>query len=604
MDLCNQSRIQESFMKKKKRLIWQLYPSYLLIILLSLVAVSWYASRSFHQFFLDQTMADLKTRTQLLEKQISQYISLPGSDLPDRACKEIGAYAQTRITVILPDGKVIADSEEIPGNMDNHGNRPEVISAGSGQTGTAIRYSKTLQQRMMYVAAPLKMNNRVRGILRTSIPLTSIDNKLKSIRIRITLGGVFIALLASGICYYVSRRISRPIEDMKKGAEHFARGELEHRLASPNTKELGSLAEAMNQMAFRLQERIETVINQRNEYEAVLSSMEEGVIAVDMEEHILSINHAAFNMLGISLPSVKGRSIQEIIRNRELHSFVEDTLSSGKTAGGDIVLHQNGERILNVCTTPLCNSSEKRIGTLVVLNDVTHLRHLENVRTDFAANVSHEIRTPLTAIKGFVETLLGCPADDPEESRRFLGIIEKHVSRLAAIIEDLLLLSRVEQEDKIMQIQLQEGPVKDIILSSVQVCQAKADEKQIQIKLLCDGELIAQTEPRLIEQAVINLLDNAIKYSHEQSEVLVETLRTDSDIIIRIQDSGIGIEKKHLPRLFERFYRIDRARSRKLGGTGLGLAIVKHITQAHKGHVAVESVPGKGSTFEIRLPLF
>ncbi|RLC11745.1 MAG: PAS domain-containing sensor histidine kinase [Deltaproteobacteria bacterium] len=589
-------------MKKKKRLIWQLYPSYLLIILISLGAVSGYASSALRHFFLNRTAADLKTQSQLLEKQIARRLFSQDIASVDPVCKEIGASVLTRITVMLSNGRVVGDSEKNPGNMENHGDRPDVIRAAAGQVGTAIRYSRTLEQRMMYVALPLKINDSVKGVLRTSIPLMSVDEELKSVQIRIAFGGCLIAFLASGICLYVSRRISHPIEEMKQVAEHFAKGELEHRLAAPNTKEMAGLADAMNQMAVQLRERIETVISQRNEYEAVLSSMVEGVVAIDMEERILSINRAAANILKNSSHEMKGRTIQEVVRNRELHAFVEETLSSGQTAERDIVLRQNGERILNIRSAPLCNANEKRIGTLVVLDDVTHLRHLEEVRRDFVANVSHEIRTPLTAIKGFVETLQNGAVDNPEEAERFLAIIEKHVNRLAAIIEELLLLSKIEREDEIRQIQLEEGSVEEVIRASVQACQAKAEEKNIRIDISCEDTFSAKADLPLLEQAVVNLLDNAIKYSRENSVVRVETALSDSEIIIKVQDHGMGISKQHLPRLFERFYRVDKARSCKLGGTGLGLAIVKHITQAHDGRVTVESALGKGSTFAIHLP--
>lgn len=589
-------------MKKKKRLIWQLYPSYLLITLISITAVSWYASNSLRHFFIDRTASDLQTRGRLLEQQIKEYLSSLDSISIDNLCKEIGKTASTRITIILPNGDVIGDSEEDPGIMDNHANRPEVIQASAGQLGTSIRYSRTLHQRMMYAAIPVVINNKTKAVIRTSIPLTSIDDELKSIQIKIALGGFFIALLASGICLYVSRCISRPIEEMRQGAEHFARGDLRYRLDTPNTKELGGLAEAMNQMAIQLEDRIKTVINQRNEYEAVLSSMMEGIVAVDTEERIISVNQAAASMLKSKLSELKGRSVQEMIRNRELQGFVVETLSSGKALQGDIIFRRNGERVLNTHSTPLCDANNKRIGTLIVLNDVTQLRRLENVRRDFVANVSHEIKTPLTAIKGFVETLRCGAMENPEEAGRFLAIIENHVNRLAAIIEDLLQLSRIEQEGEIKQIQLKESYIKDVIQASIQVCQAKAEKKRIRIDVLCEDSVLAKIDPPLLEQAFVNLLDNAIKYSKEESKIRIETILTDSEAIISFQDHGIGIAKKHLPRLFERFYRVDKARSRKLGGTGLGLAIVKHIIQAHGGDVTVESTPGKGSTFAIHLP--
>ncbi len=589
-------------MKKKKRLIWQLYPSYLLITLISITAVSWYASNSLRHFFIDRTASDLQTRGRLLEQQIKEYLSSLDSISIDNLCKEIGKTVSTRITIILPNGDVIGDSEEDPGIMDNHADRPEVIQASAGQLGTSIRYSRTLHQRMMYAAIPVVINNKTKAVIRTSIPLTSIDDELKSIQIKIALGGFLIALLASGICLYVSRRISRPIEEMRQGAEHFARGDLRYRLDTPNTKELGGLAEAMNQMAIQLEDRIKTVINQRNEYEAVLSSMMEGIVAVDMEERIISVNQAAAIMLKSKLSELKGRSVQEMIRNRELQGFVMETLSSGKALQGDIIFRRNGEKVLNTHSTPLCDANNKRIGTLIVLNDVTQLRRLENVRRDFVANVSHEIKTPLTAIKGFVETLRCGAMENPEEAWRFLAIIENHVNRLAAIIEDLLQLSRIEQEGEIKQIQLKESYIKDVIHASIQVCQAKAEKKRIRIDVLCEDSVLAKIDPPLLEQAFVNLLDNAIKYSKEESKILIETILTDSEAIISFQDHGIGIAKKHLPRLFERFYRVDKARSRKLGGTGLGLAIVKHIIQAHGGDVTVESTPGKGSTFAIHLP--
>lgn len=587
-------------MNKKKRLIWQIYPSYLLITLVSLLAASWYTSNSLRHFFLEQTTSDLLARGELVKKQIARHIFPPNPVLIDVICKEIGGSNSTRITVILPNGKVVGDSENNPLKMDNHSDRPEVISATSGQTGTSIRFSRTLQQSMLYAAAPLKINGKVKAVLRTSIPLTHIDNELKSIQIKIAFGGLFIAFLASGASLYISRRISRPIEKMKQGAEHFAKGDLRYKLLAPNTKEMASLAEAMNKMAGQLEKRLKTITSQRNEYEAVLSSMKEGVIAVDMEEHIISINQTASNMLKCNLIKLKGKSIQEVVRNRKLHRLIMETLSMGKTIESDIFLQQNGEKILNVHTTLLVDAAEKRIGTVVVLNDVTKLRHLENMRRDFVANVSHEIKTPLTAIKGFVETLVTAESYNSKETKHFLTIIEKHVNRLTAIIEDLLQLSKIEKEKD--QIQLEEIPIKDIIESSMQLCRTKAKKKKLQIKLFCEDSLKVKIDPGLFEQAVVNLLDNAIKYSNDESKIHIDVIMTDSETIINFQDFGIGISKKHLPRLFERFYRADTARSRKFGGTGLGLAIVKHIVHAHQGYVTVDSFLGKGSTFSIHLP--
>jgi two-component system phosphate regulon sensor histidine kinase PhoR len=355
-------------------------------------------------------------------------------------------------------------------------------------------------------------------------------------------------------------------------------------------------------MAVELHERIDTIMRQRNELEAVLSSMSEGVIAVDTEEHVISMNQAAGQMFRCDSSEVQGRSIQEVVRNTALHRFVTDALSSQGSVEKDIVLYSDGERILNSHGTILRDSDGNRGGALIVLNDVTHLRRLESMRRDFVANVSHEIKTPITAIKGFVETLRDGAMKNPEDAERFLGIVEKHAERLDALIEDLLSLSRIEKEAEADEIILHEGHIRDLLQAAIQLCEAKAAPKNIRIELSCDEDLKANIDAPLLEQAVVNLLDNAIKYSEEGSTVWVESARADGEIIISIRDQGRGIAKEHLPRLFERFYRVDKARSRELGGTGLGLAIVKHITRAHGGHVDVKSLPGRGSTFTLRLP--
>ncbi len=589
-------------MKKKKRLIYQLYPSYLLIILISLTGVSWYASNAMRSFFFAQTAEVLETRANLLENRIIEHLVPLNAKSIDLTCKELGMVSTTRITVVLPSGKVIGDSEEDPRSMDNHANRKEVRAAIGGNIGNSTRFSRTLQQKMMYVAVPLVKDNKILGVLRTSIPVTSIDNTLKSIQRKIVLGGLLIALFAAIISLLVARRISKPLEEMKKSADRFAEGNLTHRLPVPDTEEMEALGKAMNQMAAQLDSRIKTAIRQKNELETVLSSMLEGVIAVDMDERIISINQVAAMLFNGEPEKLKEQSIQEAIRVSELQRFVKRALLSVESIEDDIVLNHNEERILNIHSSPLQGAGKKRIGILVVINDVTRLRRLENVRRDFVANVSHEIKTPLTAIKGFVETLHDGTVEKPEDIERFFGIIIKHINRLDAIVEDLLTLSRIEQEDTRKEIKFETGTIKDILETAIQVCQAKADKKNIHIEPVCDKEITAKIDPALLDQAIVNILDNAIKYSEKGSSVYVECSSMEKEIIISIKDQGIGIAKKHLPRLFERFYRVDKARSREIGGTGLGLAIAKHIVQTHGGKISVESTPEQGSIFQIYLP--
>jgi two-component system phosphate regulon sensor histidine kinase PhoR len=589
-------------MNRRKKLIWQLFPSFLLITLLSLLAVSWYASNSLHHFFLDQTEADLKIRALLVEKQIVALLAPLDAAEVDAICKDIGNKSTTRITVILPSGQVVGDSRETPHLMDNHAGRPEIALALKGNPGQSIRYSNTLRQQMMYVAIPLQKNQTILGVIRTSVPITSIKHEFRSIQTKIALGGLLIAVLAAWISLLISRRISRPLEEMKKGADRFADGDLSHRLTMLDSEELASLADALNQMAGRLDCRIKTVISQRNELETVLSSMMEGVIAVNNEERIIRMNEAAAGFFDCDPEICQGRDLQEVIRNSALQQFVRTALSSRQPKEDDIIVFLNGESTLNLKSSPLLDANKESIGTLVVFNDVTQLRRLENMRRDFVANVSHEIKTPLTAIKGFVETLHRGNVDDPEEARRFLGIIQKHADRLSSIVEDLLSLSRIEQEDEEKNIKLKEGYVGDVFRSVMQICRSKAEEKNITIRPVCDEPISAKFDTTLLEQALVNLLDNAIKYSEPKSTIFLKAQQNHSDLRISVEDQGIGIAKKHLPRLFERFYRVDRARSRNLGGTGLGLAIVKHIAQAHGGNVTVESELGVGSVFTIHLP--
>jgi len=589
-------------MKRRKRLLWQLFPPYLLITLITLLAASWFASEVMRQFFLEQTTTDLKARAALLEKQIKVLLSPLSTETIDAICKEAGRLSATRITVILPDGTVIGDSRETPLLMENHSDRPEITSALAGQTGRSLRFSNTLMQRMLYVAIPIRDSQGIVAVLRTALPATALETEIRSFQLKIVLGGCILALLAATISWVISRRISRPIEQMKKSAEQFAAGDLSHRLTYSANEEMAGLADSLNQMAAQLDNRIKTIINQRNHLETVLTSMLEGVIAVDSEERIVSINRAAAQLFENEPENCQNKSIQEVIRSSALQQLIRNALNNPNPAEEDITVYQNEERVIDVKSSPLMDAGRQQIGTLVVFNDVTQLRHLENMRRDFVANVSHEIKTPLTAIKGFVETLQQGKVDKAEEKERFLGIIQKHVDRLNSIIEDLLVLSRIEQEDERKEIKLQQVKIRDIFEAAIQLCRSKAEEKKIRIELDCDKETTAVLDPTLIEQAVANLLDNALKYSEPQSMVLVRSHRKNSEMVISVKDHGIGIAQKHLPRLFERFYRVDKSRSRSMGGTGLGLAIVKHIAQAHGGQVMVESRLGEGSCFSIHLP--
>lgn len=587
----------------RSRLLWKLYPTYLIIIVVCIGAVGFCAWQSVESFYLSHVARDLEIRARLVEKKIaSEYASDRGKGL-DALCKDFGRRSDTRLTIIARSGVVLGDSEKDPNMMENHAARPEIITALATGRGQAKRYSPTLEVDFMYVALPLQVDGETVGVIRTSVPVGEIDAALKAIWWRIVLTGLVVAVLAAGGTLVVARRISRPLEEMKEGADRFAKGQFSHKLAVPDVDEFAALADALNRMAGELDEKIRTISRQGQQQQAMLASMIEGVIAVDRDEHVIALNRAAAIQLGLSEPNVMGRSVHEAIRNADLATVIANTLASGGPSETEIVLPgEESERVLQAHGTVLRGSDDEHIGALVVLHDVTRLRQLETVRRDFVASVSHELKTPITSIKGFVETLCGPAADDPGQLKRFLEIIQRQVDRLNAIIDDLLSLSRIEQEDERSQVERTKANLNDVLAAAVAECDAKARERRITARLDCPDELIVPINPQLIEQAVVNLLDNAIKYSDEGGTVDLRAEETTTGVVIHVADTGCGIAAEHLPRVFERFYRVDRARSRKLGGTGLGLAIVKHIAHAHGGTVTAESTPGQGSTFTIHLP--
>ena len=588
----------------KKRIFWQLFPSYLLITFTALLTVGGYASNSLREFYYDRTAEDLKARAWMIERQVARKnFSFNPSSL-NSLSRDLGIKTKTRITIIDLSGQVLGDSDEEPSRMDNHADRPEFITALQGETGMAVRFSNTLEEQMMYLAVPIIREDKLSGVARISIPITFIEQALRTIEFKIGGVGLAVALLAAGISLIISRRISHPLEQMKHSAESIARGDWKKPLSvNSDSVEISALSNALNQMALQLEDRIKTITNQSNESEAVLSSMVEGVLAVDAAENIIRLNKAAGKLLEIKPDSAEGRPIHEVVRNSLLREFIERTLSGIENVETDLTIGNQNEIFLQAHGAVLKDMQEKSIGAVIVLNDVTRLRRLETVRKDFVANVSHELKTPITLIKGFVETLQQGALEKREEAERFLNIMSKQVERLNAIIEDLLSLSRLEQGSGKSAISMEKIKVLQILESAIRDCESKLLEKKISIQLNCSNELEVFANSPLLNQAVLNLVDNALKYSEQGEKITVEAFVTGTEIVIEVQDWGCGIGSEHLPRLFERFYRIDQARSRQMGGTGLGLAIVKHIVQEHGGSVSVNSTLGKGSRFSIHLPI-
>ena len=602
-------------MKKPPRLVWQIFPANILTLLVAIVAVCWYGAAALQEFHLHEKEEDLEARANLLAFKVKEYLQGDRIVGLREYCVRAGRSSGTRITVIDAEGEVLADSDENPEVMENHRHRIEMAQAFAGATGKSRRFSHTVGENLVYVAIPLTLGGgpaeagpQIDAVLRTSVSVASMEKTIQHIRLRILYGSFAIMLLAGAFALFVSRNISKPLEQMTRTAGQFSRGDFSDRML-PHVKKSASLevitlAGSMDRMAEILDEKIQAIITQRNQLEAVFSSMVEAVIAIDTEERLISINDAAATFFAVEAQAAKGRIVQQVVRNVHLQQKISHTLTTKEAVVDEIVLQDgNGDRFLQTNVVPLSNGVGENVGVLVVMNDVTKMRRLERVRRDFVANVSHELRTPITSIRGYVETLLDGTLDYREDAVKFLEIILRQSVRLSTIIDDLLALSRIEEDSRQGTIILRQEVLLPVIEAAVQICQLKADQAGVAVAVECPEDIVVRMNPTLLEQAVVNLLANAITYSKkgEQVTIRVEADKNDPEGQVRIivSDTGCGIAKEHLPRLFERFYRSDKARSRTIGGTGLGLSIVRHIVQAHEGSVDVRSVLGQGSEFTL-----
>ncbi|MDD5011464.1 MAG: histidine kinase dimerization/phospho-acceptor domain-containing protein, partial [Phycisphaerae bacterium] len=449
----------------KKRLIRQLYPVFLIIIAAVLLAVLLYTSHFFRTFYYKQIADDLYIRAKIIKYQIEPMIKSGSFSEIDKVCKSLGAAGASRITIILPNGQVIGDSDEIPAVMTDHSDRPEFKAAMTEISGMAVRFSGTVGKNMIYLAIPIRQDDKTIAVVRNAVSVTMIDNELASLHRKILWAGLIIAVCAAAVSWAVAKRLTRPIEQMTETARSFAAGDFNRRLSIPDTAELAELAKTLNEMAQQLADRIDIITKDKNETQAILSSMIEGVLAIDYDGRIVSINDAAAGLLKIDKKAANGKTVEEAIRNPQFIEFVKNTLAEKQPAEADISLTNNGGYFLHLQGAALTDSKEQKMGAVIVLHDITRIRQLEEIRRDFVANVSHELKTPITSIKGFVETLLDGAIKDPAQIKRFLNIIAKHSERLDAIIDDLLALSRLEEDDEKRRLSFEERQLKPVLVS-------------------------------------------------------------------------------------------------------------------------------------------
>lgn len=561
-------------------------------------ALSIFASKSIRDFYYSEKVSDLQARAFLVSQSLSDSLLIHNVELT-KYCQKLSKNTGMRITIIHDSGKVVGDSHENPIDMDNHNDRPEVTAALNNGIGTSERFSFTLNQNMLYFATPINFNDDY--IIRTSLPVTTLQTNISSIRNKIYTAGFIIIILSVIITGILTKQISNPIEEMKNNAEKYAKGDFSPVLKTTQTTELNSLIKSLNQMAQELENRIQTITKERNEREVILSSMVEGVLAIDTSGEIFSINKAMSVLFNIDTSPLIGRNYTEIFRHSQLIQFIQSALTGKSADVGETNILKVEDKILNITSSLLIDNNGVITGAVFVFNEITQMQKLDELRKEFVSNVSHELKTPITAIQGFIETLKD--VTDSNERIQFYNILSEYSDRMNSIVDDLLKLSKIEQQEDTGNIEFQLGSVKTLLENAVKEYRDTAELNKTPLIISLKNDIEIKMNSSLMQQAVENLIDNAIKYSEAGDKITLKAEHEKSNVGISVTDLGCGISEEHLPRLFERFYRVDKGRSRQVGGTGLGLAIVKHIVQAHNGSVDVISEVNVGSTFKIIIPV-
>jgi len=587
---------------KQRNFVLKIFYPYLFLFIITLIFFGLFSTTVFKDFYIKSASGFLESRAIVIRDELLK-VQFDSASLY-KHIRNIDSLTDTRITIILSSGKVIYDTRENPVVMDNHSDRPEVIDALNGKTGSSLRYSKTLNLDLVYVALPLHVEGgKTTMVVRAAMPLKDIDKPFSDIYYAFVIGGIAIMVIAGGLSFLISKRIFKPINNIKIAAESYAKGDFSHKIYPAGDKDLNKVTDSLNEMASQLDQRLRIIGEQKNIQQAVLESMKEGVLAVDYDERILLVNNTAQDILLIPKKDVIGKTLQEVVRVSEIQKFFKKILNEGGLQEAEIIITLGKEKTLQLTGTILYDINDKSIGALVVLNDISNLKFIDTIKKDLVANVSHELKTPITTIKGFIETLKDGAIKDPVDADRFLDIISKHIERLNLIIDDLLSLSKLERKETVENANKSEQLIAPLLNSVVEDYTFKAKDKNISISVNCENTLRANVNSMLIEQALSNLIDNAIKYSDINTQIEVNSFKENGNLSIVVKDQGWGIESEHIPRLFERFYRVDKSRSREVGGTGLGLAIVKHVANVHGGTVKVESTVNKGSTFSIVIPI-
>lgn len=549
-------------------------------------------------------LATMDWQTEGTEEDLMNYF--------DIKAKKLKNPSNTRITFIRQDGKVLGDSAAEPRQMDNHAGREEVIDAAAKGVGYSLRHSVTVDSNLLYAAVPVRQDHVLVGFLRLAVSLEAVETNTNKLWSGLIISLVVLLLLAGVVSYRMAYGLTRPLEQIANVAYQITHMNYKSRVQLNSKDEIGQLGFAINTMADSLQFQMNRIQEEESRLKNVLDNMINGVLMIDSGSRIVLMNRAAEDFLGFSLKELQGKRFDEAKQQYEFTHIIQQCIEQKQHIREEVTFYFPEERTLEINLVPIFHVNGDWTGIVIVLHDISAIRRLERMRSEFVANVSHELRTPIAAVKGFAETLLAGAIDDREVAVPFLQIIHDESDRLNRLIGDILELSKIESK----RVPLYFSPIhmQSFVSKTIEMMNAEASSRKISLDPQVDGRIYIEGDEDRLRQIFINLLANGINYTPVGGsiKVKVETLEKVSDgmenaeemIRITIKDTGIGIPKKDLPRIFERFYRVDKARSRVSGGTGLGLSIVKHLVELHKGSIRVESLVGTGTSFIIDLPVF
>jgi two-component system phosphate regulon sensor histidine kinase PhoR len=568
-----------------------------IVIQLLIIGLSfYYFSINHREFYLEQEKISLEHYSQLMLNNIEESEIKNFSPNLEEKAADWSDDSETRITIIAADGRVLADSHYEISEMDNHRNRPEVVQAvRSNDFGNEIRYSETIGEKMLYYAVPINSDGEIIGILRTARPLSFIRGVLVEDIKSYLFFFVILAFITIILGWRLTYSIVKPLETVTETAEKISEGDLTQRIpVRKYNSEIEKLARMFNYMADELEDKVTEISQEKNRIEAILESMVDGVIAVDKDGEITLINPAASRIFNIEAEKIEGKDLLTTLFSHRIEMYLQRAFDTKKSIKREIKYKNPEQKIIQATFIPLLDEEDKITGGVIVLTDITELRKLETVRNDFVANVSHELRTPLTSIVGYLDTLLESDVEDPEIRNKFLKIIKEEADRLSILIKDLLNLSEIESHT----FDLKPGSFKNVLNKVIKLMEKNAEKKEIELQFEIADDLSPVYMVReQIKQVLINLFDNAIKYTPRAGKIKITVRQVDDKVYFSIKDNGMGIPQADQERIFERFYRVDKARSRAFGGTGIGLSIVRNIIKQHGSEIQVKSREGEGSEF-------